>query len=183
MDWNSPLGIVRRGMSIERDGYRFYMAAADRASDEHGKEMFRDLANQEVDHLHLLLVEYKSVQAGAGWIPHEEAMAREMDIDPGNPDLPGEEPPAEDAPVFSPARECSLEGDIEALECGMETEVIARELYVTGKLQTEDEHAREAYQFLIEQEERHYELLENTRDYLSDNQTWWDSSEMPFFIG
>ena len=108
---------------------------------------------------------------------------RGRDFDPADPDLPDQEPPAEDAPVFSPTRECSLEGDIEALECGMETEVIARELYVQGMLTAEDEHAREAYQFLIEQEDHHYELLENTRDYLTDNQTWWDSTEMPFFIG
>ncbi|MGD2147834.1 MAG: ferritin family protein [Anaerolineae bacterium] len=183
MDWNSPLGILRRGMSIERDGYRFYLTAADRASDKHGEEMFRDLAMQEVDHLHLLLVEYAALEAGEAWVPYEEAMAREVTVDPANPDLPGEEPPMEPMPVFSPKRECSLEGDIEALECGMETEVIARELYVQGMLQAEDEHAREAYKFLIEQEEHHYEVLENTRDYLTDNQTWWDSTEMPFFIG
>lgn len=89
----------------------------------------------------------------------------------------------EDMPVFSPKRECSLEGDIEALDCGMETEVIARELYVQGAEETDDERAREAYEFLVEQEEHHYELLQNTRDYLADNQTWWDSTERPFFIG
>jgi rubrerythrin len=170
-------------MSIERDGYRFYMTAADRASDEHGEEMFRDLAHQEVDHLHLLLVEYAALEAGEGWIPYRDAMDREIDLDPEDPDLPGEEPPMEDAPVFSPKRECSLEGDIEALECGMETEVIARQLYVQGAQQAEDDHAREAYEFLIEQEEHHYEVLENTRDYLTNNQMWWDSTEMPFFIG
>ena len=183
MDWNSPKGILRRGMSIERDGYRFYMAAADRASDEQGAEMFRDLADQEVDHLHLLLVEYASLEADEGWIPYEEATEQELEINPEDPELPGEEPPIEDMPVFSPERGCSIEGDIEALECGLETEVIARDLYVQGAEQTDDSRAREAYEFLIEQEEHHYELLQNTRDYLVDNQTWWDSTERPFFIG
>ena len=183
MDWNSPKGILRRGMSIERDGYRFYMTAADRASEEHGAEMFRDLANQEVDHLHLLLVEYAALESGEGWLPYKEAMERELDIDFDNLDLPGEEPPMEDMPVFSPKRECSLEGDIEALDCGLETEVVARELYVKGAEQTDDERAKEAYQFLIKQEEHHYELLQGTKDYLTDNQTWWDSMERPFFIG
>ena len=89
----------------------------------------------------------------------------------------------EDMPVFSPKRECSLEGDIEAIECGLETEVIAREVYVQGAEETDDEHAREAYEFLIEQEEHHYDFLQNTLDYLVNNQTWWDSTERPFFIG
>ena len=172
MDWNSPEGILRRGMSIERDGYRFYMAAADRASEEHGAEMFRDLALQEVDHLHLLLVEYAALEAGEGWIPYQEAMERELNIDPEEPDLPGEEPPMEDMPVFSPKRACSLEGDIEALDCGLETEVIARELYVQGAQQTEDEYSREAYQFLVKQERYHYERLQSTRDYLPNRQSW-----------
>ena len=57
MDWNTPLGILRQGMSIERDGYNFYMMAAKRASAERGKTMFRDLAHQEEQHLRLLMAE------------------------------------------------------------------------------------------------------------------------------
>jgi rubrerythrin len=69
MKWNTPLGILRRGMSLERDGYRFYMLAAERASDERGSRMFRDLARQEESHLRLLLAEYRSLEAGQGWLP------------------------------------------------------------------------------------------------------------------
>ena len=47
MDWNSPQGVLRKGMSLERDGYNFYVQVADRASDERGRAMFLDLANQE----------------------------------------------------------------------------------------------------------------------------------------
>ena len=88
MDWNSPLGILRKGMSLERDGYRFYTQAAERASGERGKAMFLDLAQQESDHLRLLLVEYRALEAGENWLPFEEAMAMEFDLDPANPDLP-----------------------------------------------------------------------------------------------
>ena len=74
MDWNSPLGIVRKGMSLERDGYNFYVQVAERAADERGRAMFLDLANQERDHLHLLWVEYLALEEGRGWLPFEEAM-------------------------------------------------------------------------------------------------------------
>ena len=47
MDWNTPQGILRRGMSLERDGYNFYIQAAKRASGERGRAMFLDLAVQE----------------------------------------------------------------------------------------------------------------------------------------
>lgn len=184
MDWKSPQGVLRRGMSLERDGYNFYMQAAERASDERGAAMFRDLAEQEVDHLKLLLVEYEALEDTGDWLPFREAMDRSLDLEPDDPDLPAEEPPQDyQLPVFTAEREVSLEGDLAALDFGLETEDISRALYAQGAEQTEDERAREAYQFLVEQEERHYELLHNTREYLSENETWWDSEEYPFFIG
>lgn len=182
MDWNSPQGILRRGMSLERDGHCFYTQAAERASNERGKAMFLDLASQEVDHLRLLLAEYKALEEGRGWLPYAEAMQADFPLDPANPDLPGEEPP-EPPPVFTPDRRISLEGDIAALEFGLETEEISRELYVRAAQEADNSRAREAYEFLTRQEEGHYRLLQNTHAYLTQNQTWWDSEEYPFFTG
>jgi rubrerythrin len=182
MDWNSPQGVLRKGMSLERDGYNFYVQVADRASDERGRAMFLDLANQEKDHLHLLWIEYLALEEGKGWLPYEEAMATELSFDPADPALPGEEPPSP-MPVFTPDREISVESDIAALRYGLETERISRQLYVEGAEGTSDANARQAYQFLVKQEEAHYELLQNTHDYLVKNETWWDSEEYPFFIG
>ena len=182
MDWNTPQGILRRGMSIERDGYNFYTTVAERASGERGKAMFLDLAAQESEHLRLLVAEYRALEEGRGWLPFEKAMKEEFPLDPAAPDLPGEEPP-EPSPVFTPDREISLESDIAALEFGLETERISRELYARAAQEAKDPRAREAYQFLTNQEETHYRLLHNTHEYLTQNQTWWDSDEYPFFIG
>ena len=182
MDWNAPRGILRRGMSLERNGYRFYLQAAERASDQHGQRMFLDLADQEKDHLRLLLSEYQALEEGRGWLPFEQAMEATFPLDPADPDLPGEEPPFP-PPVFTPDRKVSVEGDIAALEFALETERISQELYAQGARESEDESARGAYEFLVDQEEQHYRLLESTHDYLNQNQTWWDGEEYPFFIG
>ena len=182
MDWNSPQGILRRGMSLERDGYEFYQQVAERASDPHGKEMFLDLADQEADHLKLLLVEYQALEQGKGWLPYEEAMATVLPFDPADPDLPGEEP-EDSLPVFTSDREISIESDIAALDYGLETERITRELYAQGAEETEDDNARKAYEFLVKQEEKHFQILYKTREYLAQNETWWDSEEYPFFTG
>lgn len=182
MDWNTPQGILRRGMSIERDGYSFYTTAAERASDKRGKAMFLDLAAQEGEHLRLLLAEYRALETGKGWLPFEDAMKQEFPLDPAAPDLPGEEPP-EPSPVFTPEREVCLAGDIAALEFGLETERISQELYAQAAQEADNAHARAAYEFLTKQEEQHYLLLQNTHAYLTENQTWWDSDEYPFFTG
>jgi rubrerythrin len=169
-------------MSLERDGIKFYNQVAQRASDKRGKAMFLDLANQEHDHLHLLLAEYQALEQGQDWLAYEAAMATELDFDPVNPDLPGEEPP-DPAPVFTPGRESSVESDVAALKFGLETERISRQLYADGAAGSGNANARAAYEFLVKQEETHYELLQNTHDYLVKNETWWDSEEYPFFIG
>jgi rubrerythrin len=182
MDWSTPQGILRRGMSLERDGYNFYTLAAERASGERGRAMFLDLASQEEDHLRLLLAEFRALEEGRGWLSYEEAMQTDLPLDPASPDLPGEEPP-EPLPVFTPDRDVSLEGDVAALEFGLETEQISRDLYARAAQETDDPRAREAYEFLTHQEEQHYQLLHNTLEYLTQNQTWWDSDEYPFFIG
>jgi len=89
-------------------------------------------------------------------------MQADFPLDPANPDLPGEEPP-EPMPVFIPDREISLEGDIAALEFGLETERISRELYAQGAQETGDARARQAYQFLVGQEEEHSPPAEHSR--------------------
>jgi rubrerythrin len=182
MDWNTPLGVLRRGMSLERDGYSFYTIVAERSSDQHGKAMFLDLASQEEDHLRLLLAEYRALEDGRGWLPYEEAMQEDFALDPANPDLPGEEPPGA-IPVFTLDRKVSLESDIAALEFGLETEKLTQELYANAAQQVDDPRAREAYEFLTRQEEAHYRLIQNTLEYLTQNQTWWDGDQYPFFTG
>ena len=48
---------------------------------------------------------------------------------------------------------------------------------------TTDAAAKQAFGFLAREENQHYEILQNTRSYLTDNQTWWDDEQFPFFIG
>ena len=182
MDWNSPLGILRRAMQIERDGYKFYNEAAERAVGERGQNMFRGLAADEEKHLRILLVEYRALESGQGWVDPTQALEEEFELDPTNPDLPGEEYP-EPWPIFTPARESSLEGDIAALEFGMETEQLSYDLYNKSAKEQTDPAAKQAYKLLAKEENRHYEILQSSRDYLVDNQTWWDSEELPFFEG
>jgi rubrerythrin len=182
MDWDSAQGILRRGMSLERDGYAFYKLAAERASADRASAMFLDLAAQEADHLHLFLAQYRALEEGRGWLTVDEAMRVDLALDPADPDLPGDEPPGE-LPVFTSDREISLEGDIAALEYGLETERITRDLYAEAGGKADDETAKEVYRFLASQEEEHYRLLENTHRYLTENETWWDSEQYPFFTG
>ena len=46
-----------------------------------------------------------------------------------------------------------------------------------------DAAAKQVYKLLAQEENRHYEILQSSRDYLTDNQTWWDDEQLPFFTG
>jgi rubrerythrin len=65
----------------------------------------------------------------------------------------------------------------------MEIEERAYKLYEKAGAAASDPKAKEAYVFLVEEERRHYQLIENAYSYLSDNETWWDAEQAPFFIG
>ncbi len=128
------------------------------------------------------MVEYKSLEAGQGWVDPAQALKQDLDLDPAKPDLPGPDYP-EDAPIFSPDRVPSLQGDIAALEFGMEAEKLSFDLYTGAAQKVGDAAAKQVYENLAEQENGHFETLRGSRDYLTNNETWWDDEQLPFFTG
>jgi rubrerythrin len=185
-DMNSTLSILRRAMKGERDGYNFYVEASKRSADPAGAGTFRSLASAEEDHLRLILVEYGSLSAGHGWVDPEEAMARDVEVDITKP-LPGEEIEPKKKSPFSATWAAyevdGLAGDLAALEFGMDMEKNFYTMYREAAEQTEEAFARQAYEFLMQEENKHYKILQDARDYLSDNKHWWDDWEKPFFEG
>ena len=181
------LAVLRRAMENEREGYRFFLEASERSPDPAGQGTFRSLARDEERHLALLLVEYNSLSAGGGWVGPEEAIAREVEVDITKPLFPGEElAPQEKSPfeaTFAAYDVGMLEGDLAALEFGMDVEEEFYKMYKKAAAETDDAVGRQAYEFLLKEENRHFKLLQDAHNYLSDNGHWWDEWELPFFEG
>ncbi len=181
------LAVLRRAMENERVGYRFYLEASERSADPAGQGTFRSLARDEERHLALLLVEYDSLSAGEGWVDPEEAIARRVEVDITRPLFPREElVPQEESPfeaTWAAYEVEELAGDLAVLEFGMEVEEEFYKMYEKAAAETNDPLGRRAYQFLMKWENRQYKLLQEARDYLSDNKHWWDDWELPFFEG
>jgi rubrerythrin len=193
MDKNKMLSVLWESIVNERDGYRFYTEAARRTGHAQGTEMYRGLAEDEKDHMRLFLVEYLAVRKGEPWVDPKEAMRSDLAFEVDAPDFGlGLEKP-EGAPGVSErlfpeewdqeAKIGTLDDDLAALKFGMEIEERAYKLYQEAGAETSDPLAKEAFDFLVEEEKRHYQLIENAHAYLSSNETWWDSEELPFFTG
>ena len=181
------LAVLRRAMENERDGYRFFLEAAERSPDPAGQGTFRTLASDEEKHLGLLLVEFNSLSSGEGWVDPQEAMTREVEVDITKPLFPGEELAPQDKSPFEETFAAydlgELAGDLAVLEFGMEVEEQFYDMYKKAAAETDEPVGRQAYQFLMKWENRHYKILQDARDYLSDNKHWWDDWELPFFEG
>ncbi len=181
------LAALRRAMENERDGYRFFLEASEQSPDPAGQGTFRGLARDEERHLALLLVEYDSLSAGEGWVDPEEAIKRKAEVDIAKPLFPGEEAaPQEKSPfeaTFAAYDVGKLEGDLAVLEFGMKVEEEFYNMYKKAAAEIDDPQGRQAYEFLMKEENRHYKLLQDARNYLSDNKHWWDDWELPFFEG
>jgi rubrerythrin len=181
------LAVLRRAMENEREGYRFYLEASERSADPAGQGTFRTLASDEGRHLAILLVEHHSLSTGEGWVDPEEAMARQVKVDITRPLFPGEElTPQAKSPFEATWAAYEIEqlaGDLAVLEFGMSIEEQFYKMYEKAADETDDAVGRQAYQFLMKEENRHFKLLQEARDYLSDNKHWWDAWELPFFEG
>ncbi|MFZ5915299.1 MAG: ferritin-like domain-containing protein [Chloroflexota bacterium] len=187
------LRVLWEGMINERDGYRFYIEAARRTRHQRGVEMYQGLARDEVDHLRLFLVEYLAVSEGRSWVEPREAMQSQLAFDVDAPDFGvGIQKPQGAAEVSEKlfpdewsheAIVGSLDDDLAALRFGMQIEERAYRLYEQAGKASSDPQAQEVYAFLVEEESRHYQLIQNAYHYLADNETWWDDLEAPFFEG
>lgn len=55
-------------------GYFFYTTAAVMVGDDRGKDVFLNLAKEELDHIRVVSRIAESVKTGAGWISYEDAL-------------------------------------------------------------------------------------------------------------
>lgn len=164
---------LRQGMINEIRGRKFYEEAAERASDEAGKKMYASLALDESLHLRILQQQYQAITKKGEWLSYEEAKE-------------GTAPPPElnlfpdDTANLLPADA----DDLKALELAMGFEKYGYDLYKAAAENASDMTAKAMYEFLVQEEGRHYELLQNTHHYLKDKGAWYfQDEEMPFFEG
>ncbi len=190
IDIENPLLLLRTAAENERLGYQFFQRAMQITHDPKGKEMFTYLGEEEIKHLRLLLGEIDSLEAGKGWIDPEKALKEKADVHLSEP-VASEEEMSRTGSKFDwqdptgavKDAGSSVEADLGVLEFGMRIERYFYDMYREALEKLEDPCGRAALEFLMKQENRHYEMLQKARDYLSDNETWWDEWQRPIFEG
>ncbi len=69
--------VLSQALKLESDGREFYLKMADLIADEAGKEMFRQLADDEAHHYKYIERQYEALREGRGWAAISEMGAPE----------------------------------------------------------------------------------------------------------
>ncbi len=176
MEQSAVLQALHQGIQTELQGVTFYRKAGERTRDEKGREVFRSLAHEEVGHLRLLKVQYGSLAGGGQWLSMEQA----CELEPGaavEQLFPQED---EALAALLPAEP----DDLKALEIALDFERRGYRMYRRLAGETDDPAGRALYQFLGDQEQKHFDFIQRAYEYLQTQGAWYfDEQELPMFEG
>ena len=158
-------------LRTETEGKNFYNEAAAKTNDSMSKSVFSSLAEQEDDHIKLINSFFNKLKETNEWDNIDEFIKKEgMKIEGVKSVFRTAYDTIEDK--FNPP-----ETNIETYKLAKEFEDKAVSLYKKLLNQAKDPQAKRFFEFLIEMEEEHYKLLDNTIRYLEAPANWFQSQE------
>jgi rubrerythrin len=155
-------------MQAETDGHHFYLMAASTTKDPQGKEVFAQLADEELSHLKFLKEQRESYLA-TGHAAEAVALGRGRD-------LSGE------SPIFSAAIKGRLQEahfEMSALSIGVSLELSSQSFYREQARAVGDPAARRFFEELAEWEAEHAEALNRQLEELKEDY-WAGGGFAPF---
>ena len=162
---SAALQALEQALSLERDGHRFYIQAAERTVDPKGAQTFSSLADDEALHERMIQSQIDSLSAGKGWALPEGVDRVQVDLE---------------TPLF-PQGKLELEkairpdaSDLDALLFALKIENDSFNLYVEQAGQVDDPQAKQMYEYLVQAERTHFNLLMLNYESLSSNAGWVD---------
>lgn len=152
--------ILGTAIRMEEEGYEFYKKAEGCTADRRGRGMFASLAEDEVRHRRILTGLLNNVPPDANDldVPLPKERLRSVFAELAQGDVCDTVQPSAD--------------DIDALTIAMGKETESYRLYQQAAKDTGDAGARAMFERMAREEEQHYEILEQTRYYLTEFKNW-----------
>jgi rubrerythrin len=153
---------LRQAMEAEVDGYHFYQMAARTTADPKGREIFEQLAREEVEHHNFLRAQYRSLSETGKVDAAAKLGPRKV--------LTG------DHPIFSSdlkARAKSVNYEMSALSIGSHLELSAVRFYSDHAEKATDPAVKAFFSELADWEKGHYEALNRQLETLRGDH--WDT--------
>lgn len=156
---------LKTAYEAEKEGMRSYLHFAKQTNVAGGKDMFIQLALDEVDHMELIQNFMESMLKGETFTTAEVPAGRLSKI---APDL-------QDASLQK--IEASSVSDEQALKVAMEQELKAKEFYLDEAGKAESPVVKELFEKLAAVEQKHYDILQAELSFMQKDGFWFDAME------
>jgi len=159
---------VQLARKMEMDGAEFYSSSAQSAANPQARRLFESFAADERRHLDIV-----------------ERLSKGLGVDVAGMPMPAQSI----STVFAGAGTTSGEGatvtadESRAIETALEMERKSYRLYEDAAGKSEDDAQRALFERLAQEEDQHYEMLENTREYVSRSGQWFLWTEHGLLTG
>lgn len=161
---------LKIALQTELNGIHFYKMAAEKTEDKKGKEVFKMLSNDEIQHFNEIQRHYKSLLTANKWAPS-------ISLGEATSMFKGE------SPIFSEELKSRIKEkhfEISALSIGALLESNTIDFYRKMKEETDDPVAKELFAKLQKWEQGHLEAITKQLDILKE-EYWADAHFAPLF--
>ena len=153
---------IQTAIQMEKDGYNFYKKAAAQTSSEMGRSVFESIADDELVHLETFQKMFNEAVGTTEWDTLVQSNKKYADLNVFPKDLKTVEGTRPDT------------NELDALRMAMDSETEAIDYYNEILSKTDDEDVKKIIDMIIEQEKRHYFLLEQEFSHLSSTGYWYE---------
>ena len=155
-------------IEMEKEGYSFYKKTAENAADEMTKDVFEFLAKEELKHIDAIKTYYDAEIANSkvdiasikGSQAHEDAKKAILNLFEGLD---------KKVPVDKP--------DLEAYRFARDFEKNGERFYREAASEATDPNVIKLFEFLVEEELRHFQMIDDSLAYLENPAEWFHRLE------
>ena len=169
------MDVFATSIKMEEDGRELYLKAAKECKNELGKRVFEALADDETRHIVAIKGYCEHILKNDKTPQLCKVMPRHKSID--------------ERLIFG-KRELEMlkntivnADELKAYEIAMKMENEGYAFYKNAHENATDPDIKELYEFLLTEEESHFEMISSTLEYLKDPAAWFASQEKPMVEG
>lgn len=168
MSSKESLAMLSKALEIEKRGIDYYKKAVSECKNELGKKIFQMLLEDESIHMDRIRRIFGALATGDGWSKELiEFKSHKSDVKNLFKEI-----------VKKHEKNISAEtSDVEALKIGMDFELATVKFYEEKLKESTSDLEREFIKRMIDEENYHYEALNDTHFYLTNPEAWFLEKE------
>ena len=159
--------VLATAIKLEEDGRELYLDCMNRTEHPWGKSLFQSLADDELKHVARLKETFDKLAISDAYTQGPAPLAAEKQW----------------KNIFEEARgtaETTIKaatGDVEALNLGMEFEEKGINYYTKLSEESANHLEKKFYDIIAKEEKRHYLILKDAHELLTDPSSWYEKTE------